>query len=81
MPNSGSSALHGVNLNFKKSNTTSGEKCHMLLDQCWADQCTEKIDFYSSGNICLSKWSQIFRQYLANNAFASVPNMNFIPLS
>ena len=37
----------------------------------------EKIDFCPSGNTCLSKWSQVSRQYLANNAFVSASNMIF----
>ena len=32
-------------------------------------------------NICLSKWIQISSQYLANNAFVSVQNKIFTPLS
>ena len=32
-------------------------------------------------NICLSKWSQISSQYLANNAFVSVGSMIFTSLS
>ena len=47
----------------------------------WPVHWVDKIDFYPSENISLSKWSQISRQYLANNAFVSAPNMNFTPLS
>ena len=32
-------------------------------------------------NICLSMWIQISSQYLANNAFVSVQNKIFTPLS
>ena len=41
----------------------------------------DKIDFCFSKNICLSKRSQISRQYLAKNAFVPAPSMIFTPLS
>ena len=37
----------------------------------WTGKSTEKIDSCLSGNLCLTKWSQISRQYLANDAFVS----------
>ena len=42
---------------------------------------SERTDFFPSENIYVSKLSQISRQYLANNAFASALNMIFTPFS